>query len=377
MTKPLVGGLGHTILGVVWTEAAIGTILVALRAYAASKKHGKWRGDFIWIVVALITALLGSVIVTVAVARGLGNHTRNLSYTQLFEAVKWVWMSIWFGLPPSVFAKFSIIALLLDVQSPSEKKRAYILWGIGFLVASTTFIQIFLSLFQCTPVSRLWLLASEGTCPRNFMSGRFSYFQGSVQAAADFALALWPVTIVWNLQTSQRVKIAFCLLMAIGILPSIAVILRIVSLPSITSSKDPTYDFGKFMLWGVSEIWLVIILGSIPPLRPLFLRIFYGIHPNSSGKGTSAPTREYGTGAQSQSNLRSGLRSQLTKNATEVNLHNLDNISEDGSDSGLTPGPNGIMVVNSFTVDEEGRSSYVGAKRESTDVEAVKNLMKD
>ncbi|KAG8629837.1 hypothetical protein KVT40_001456 [Elsinoe batatas] len=281
MAKSLVGGLGPTILGVVWTEATVGTILV-------------WRADFLWIVLALITGLLGSAIVTTGVTKGLGNHTRLMSFTQLFEAV-------------------SIIALLLDVQA--------------------------------------------------------------IQAAGDFILALWPISIVWNLQASRKVKIAFCLLMAIGILPAIAVTCRIVSLPSISSSTDPTHDFGGFMLWAVTEVWLVIILGSIPPLRPLFLRVFYGIHPHSSGNRASAPTYEMGTG--NNTNHRSGLRSQVIKPTPEAHVGDLDNISEDGSENGLTPGNNGILVVNAYSVEDEGRASYPRNKRESTDVEAIRHLMKD
>ncbi|KAF2219404.1 hypothetical protein BDZ85DRAFT_252642 [Elsinoe ampelina] len=281
MAKSLIGGLGPTILGIVWTEVALSTILVLLRAYAASKKNGKWRADFIWIVIALITALLASAVVSIGVTKGLGNHTRLMSFTQLFEAVKYIWMSIWFG--------------------PQAKKRATTLWIIGFLIASTSLIQIFLSMFQCTTVSRIWVLTDPGTCPLKVVSSRFSYFQGAVQAAGDFILALWPISIVWNLQASRKVKTAFCLLMAIGILPAIAVICRIVSLPSIFSSADPTYDFGGFMLWAVTEVWMVIILGSIPPLRPLFLRVFYGVHPHSSGNRASAPTHEMVNGEQHES----------------------------------------------------------------------------
>lgn len=190
-----------------------------------------------------------------------------------------------------------------------------------------------------------------------------------MQAAADFTLALWPISIVWNLQASRQVKVAFCLLMAIGILPSIAVILRIRSLPSIASSPDPTHQFGGFILWAATEVWLVIILGSIPPLRPLFLRVFYGIKQVSTGRD-SRPTYNTGIGTHQ---MRSTVH-----NRTQTDIHNLDGISETESEK-RAGSQQGILVVNAYTVEDEERSSYVPKrnKRESTDVEAIRGLMKD
>jgi len=44
---------------------------------------------------------------------------------------------------------------------------------------------------------------------------------------------------------------------------------------SLDRGIDLTYDYVKFIMWGGTELWLVIILGSIPPLRPLFVKIFH------------------------------------------------------------------------------------------------------
>jgi len=44
------------------------------------------------------------------------------------------------------------------------------------------------------------------------------------------------------------------------------------------------------MIWGGTEVWLLIILGSIPPLRPLFRKLFMkarGSH-NDGSDGTGA-----------------------------------------------------------------------------------------
>lgn len=56
----------------------------------------------------------------------------------------------------------------------------------------------------------------------------------------DLILALWPISIVWNLQTALRVKVGFCLLMAVGIVPAAAAFVRIQLLTRLHTAKDPT-----------------------------------------------------------------------------------------------------------------------------------------
>ena len=36
--------------------------------------------------------------------------------------------------------------------------------------------------------------------------------------------------------------------------------------------RDPTYDLVTFLGWASTELWLVTIIASVPPLRPLFIR---------------------------------------------------------------------------------------------------------
>lgn len=62
----------------------------------------------------------------------------------------------------------------------------------------------------------------------------------AVGAFADFVLALWPVSIAWNLQTTRRVKVMFCALMGVGMLPAIVSGYRVTHIPAPSTSKDIT-----------------------------------------------------------------------------------------------------------------------------------------
>ncbi|TKX25771.1 hypothetical protein C1H76_1917 [Elsinoe australis] len=176
----------------------------------------------------------------------------------------------------------------MSLLPDNAKKRQYLLWGFGVWDAACGVVQIVLSLTQCTPIERLWNPTVAGACPRQLHAGNWSYFQGAIAVVSDPILALWPISIVWNLQTTFKVKLGFCALMAGGVLPAVASVVRTVLLPTLITSKDITYDFGGFMVWSATELWAVIILGSIPPLRPLLTRFFSKVHTTVSSKTRSA-----------------------------------------------------------------------------------------
>ncbi|KAF4547226.1 Hypothetical protein D9617_52g060470 [Elsinoe fawcettii] len=160
------------------------------------------------------------------------------------------------------------------------------LYGLSILILMSTLVQLCLSLLQCEPIDKLWNPNLQGSCSRLKLASDWSYFQGAVSVLADTALALWPITIVWNLQTTLGNKLMICSLMGVGVVPAITVILRMTMLPYLTPGGDLTYDFYHFMLWSTLELWLVIILGSLPPLRPLFIRVLYDVvtQPIEDGK---------------------------------------------------------------------------------------------
>ena len=49
------GRLGPIVLGVLWTEASIATVLVALRLYAACSLVKRLYWDFVWVSVSWVS----------------------------------------------------------------------------------------------------------------------------------------------------------------------------------------------------------------------------------------------------------------------------------------------------------------------------------
>lgn len=62
----------------------------------------------------------------------------------------------------------------------------------------------------------------------------------ALNAFVDLVLAIWPISVVWNLQTTLRIKISFCVLMStVGIIPCIAAIIKTLKLWHSIEGSDP------------------------------------------------------------------------------------------------------------------------------------------
>ncbi|KAF2149171.1 hypothetical protein K461DRAFT_323710 [Myriangium duriaei CBS 260.36] len=274
-TPSLYGGAGPLLLAVCWTEAVVATALVLLRAcFAGTTKTGRVRWDFIFVAIGTAFGLASTALSTVAVLHGLGQHIEYVAFPNIWEMLKLTWFSIVAGLVAIVGCKIAIVALLLQVTPDHEPARRKLLWCVGVLITLVSVVQIPISITQCDPISHLWERLQPGSCPRAGLAARFGYFQGAFAVTVDVFLALYPSTIIWSLNMSKRAKTAFCVLMAGGLVPASAAVIRTIYTRRLVTTADPTYELYPFMLWAMTEGYLIIILGSIPPLRHVFQRVF-------------------------------------------------------------------------------------------------------
>lgn len=226
-------------MGLCLTEAIIGTFLVVLRAIYARTHSGKLRTDFVFVALGVVsdhpfrstwdrnaftdsdvqTTGWGAVALQImAMLHGVGEHMVHVPLPDVWEMLKYTWMSLVVGIVSITFVKLSIIALLLQVTLDIQPGRRVMLWGVGVLVVLVNAGQIPVSLTQCTPTSHLWYRLSPGSCPRAGIALKYGYMQGAVAVASDLFLAIYPSTIIWSFNISRKAKIGFCLIMAGGIL---------------------------------------------------------------------------------------------------------------------------------------------------------------
>jgi len=161
------------------------------------------------------------------------------------------------------------------------------------------------------------------------------------------------------MKVSLRVKYGFCLLMVISILPGAASFGRLHMLglryleedisckflPSLLLHQRPnrsdphaTDNMGLFIILAIVEIGTIVILGSIAPLRPLFLRWFG--RDSRTARSASHPTGTFTKAHQS-------VKPSRLPSVDPSSLAGPGHVSEKAEDE------NYIVTCQTYTVERE------------------------
>lgn len=92
---------------------------------------------------------------TVAFHYGLGMHDLDMTFNQLVNVLKWVWLQTIPGVLVSILARVSIVILLVRIFG----KRTWFKWFLYVTCVAQTCLAISLipvAMAQCTPVQGLW-----------------------------------------------------------------------------------------------------------------------------------------------------------------------------------------------------------------------------
>ncbi|KAI4194075.1 MAG: hypothetical protein LQ350_007984 [Teloschistes chrysophthalmus] len=204
--------------------------------------------------------MVAQIMITVSTLSGLGNHIGLLWVPQLVKALRWSWIGQIVAIQAIGFGKIAVIAFLLRIQERNTKLKK-LAWFLYFIAVSNVIInidQMVLILLQCSPSRKLWNPSVPGTCYHIRRTNNVGYFQGS--------------KLLW-LTFEDRAAAA-------GIVKTVYIKL-------ISVEADPTYAISTLVIWAYTENWLVLILGSLPPLRSLFLRVFDQVSTSASRSRTA------------------------------------------------------------------------------------------
>ncbi|KAK5120791.1 hypothetical protein LTR85_005857 [Meristemomyces frigidus] len=264
------GGKGPLILGITWAEALLTTIIVCARAYASITLVARAEWDLFWVVVAWVFSFVAQIFITISIAYGIGNHIAVLAANDIVQDQKWSWFGQIVAVLAIGFGKIGVIALLLRIQGPTHRKKSYFLHAIWITNTIINIVQIVLILKQCTPVQKMWNDSLAGNCDFRVTTSHGGFFQGSWAAASNLALAIYPITVFWSLHISWKRKLGLCALMDGGFIAAAAGVMKTIYIELITATTDATYAISPLVIWAYTEMWIIIILGSIPSLRVYF-----------------------------------------------------------------------------------------------------------
>ncbi|KAJ6156276.1 hypothetical protein N7497_005161 [Penicillium chrysogenum] len=342
----MVGNNSVVILAVTWTETCIGLFFFGLRFLSNWKFVGRFRWDFAVAGLTVATEGTAQVFLQLSVNAGMGRHLDSLSDTQIVTALHWSWVFQLLAIAASMLGKLAILAFLVQIRGRHEKKPWFLIILGGF-IGAVNIAVLGTILGQCRPMHKLWDDSVEGTCdPGRKMNQNYSFFQASFNAFSDILLALYPVHLFWKLQMKLRIKIALSILMGL----------------------DAQSDL---LIWASTEAWIVVIVGCVPPIRPLMEKVLQQLGFTSKKPSTPYQYRNssgfaaYGTNKSNptshsnfQSNAYGGRKPFDDDNPDWIELST--SAGTNGSEEHIVNGPKDVMIrteIETRFEDVEGQVS--------------------
>ncbi|WPH01405.1 Hypothetical protein R9X50_00425000 [Acrodontium crateriforme] len=264
------GGHGPLFLAVSWLSAGLATIMLGFRLYTGVKVVNQTGWNFYWALIAYVLNMVMQVFETLATLYGIGQHVEVLTHNDRVQAVKYFWIGTAFGIPSLGIAKLAVIALLFKIQGTRAPRMKWVLYAVAIITNFINAVQVVIILNQCSPSAKLWDPMIEGNCNMLPIATVTGKVQSIVSVIGDFVLGVYPIFILYNVQIAWQTRVGLCSLLGVGILATSCGIGKIVQLKQTGATKDYTYAIGQLSLWAFMEMWLVVMLSCVPPLRPLF-----------------------------------------------------------------------------------------------------------
>ncbi|KAK8025555.1 hypothetical protein PG990_003378 [Apiospora arundinis] len=246
-----------------------------VRMYARWKTLHTYEADD-YLMIAIIILFL---IFTILGQYGFGVDMWTLNADTITTALKVLYVDGIFYYIVLGLCRIVMLCFLLR-EFPYEwfRRTAF---SIMIFTGVTTIICVFLHIFQCLPVSYLWLGWKDTSTAHTCLDvSSLSYATTSLAIIQDIMIIALPLPLIRSLNAGLRKKIAISALLALGIFVFIAACLRLHYLVLSAKSTNPTWfdmytgeltrrnrDNTDFLLWTTLEVDMSVIVVSLPAIR--------------------------------------------------------------------------------------------------------------
>ncbi|KAI0479722.1 hypothetical protein F4859DRAFT_447096 [Xylaria cf. heliscus] len=256
-------GRGIWFIGLTWTFTILSLLVVAARFWVRiAVSHILFVEDWLMLLASILN-LLGESFLTVSYHYGLGKHDTDLTFDQLVNTSKWIWIQYTPAILSSATARISITILLVRIFAPKVALKWFLIVTTTLSVAAVV-TQILTVFNQFKPVQGLWDPTSGSTLQ---FSPTVAEVEGNVIGAlfafGDLVYVLAPVLVVWKLNMPFRRKLGLCILLSFSL---ITFGLSVAKSVNATSSAGTLYGNTLGLFFASLEQTFVIILGCVPPL---------------------------------------------------------------------------------------------------------------
>lgn len=173
-------------------------------------------------------------------------------------------------------AKLAVLHLYLSVFT--DRRLRIGTYFTAAIILATWISCTITGLLTCRPLSYFW--TGEGTC---LDVNAYFRWSGLPNIITDVAILLLPLPMIYQLQTSRRMKIGIATTFALGGLGLVASILRFYEYFVTNAQVDGTWIAASFIIWCVVECGTYQVAACLPLYRPLMKFVGRKMHLTSKG----------------------------------------------------------------------------------------------
>ncbi|KAF3031500.1 hypothetical protein E8E12_000456 [Didymella heteroderae] len=267
----------------------IATLLLLFRLSATIKNRG-WLGlEDALVIAANVFLIIFTVMIHEETVHGFGMRVVDIKRTggDLRTAMKFFWLTQSFYTLTNGFNKMAFVALYYRIfPLPYFRKACIVLMGISI---GWTVSYLFVVIFQCTPIPRVYDRTIPGTCI-SFFGHRWS--NAILTLVTDIAIFILPIPVIIRLNMSIGSRVGLVVLFCMGFFICLTTALRMATLPLTLKTKEPSWESAPTNLWSYIESATGVICACLISLRQSISALW----PRAwrSRKGTSSGQYQYG-----------------------------------------------------------------------------------
>ncbi|KAL8411070.1 hypothetical protein RB596_000648 [Gaeumannomyces avenae] len=267
---------GPAFVGIQGAMLLLSAIAVAARVYTSACLTKIFRFEDGLAVVTLLAFAYLTVVGCIGAAHGMGRHVADVAPDQRVIALFYKYLCMTGYVLVSGLVKFVVgIYLIRLFRNSRQRWQSWTLIALLAMVGIANIFYLFVAIFQCSPIWFFWRrydppFADAGSCFKPPMALGSTYTVNIVNIVADLALALMPISLMWNAKLDRRTKFSVVGILALGSASSLVTIIRVPYQKQLLSNPEYLRSFIELGNWSSVEIGLAIIASSAATLRPLF-----------------------------------------------------------------------------------------------------------
>ncbi|QSZ29483.1 hypothetical protein DSL72_003997 [Monilinia vaccinii-corymbosi] len=276
---------GKTAAIIMIAQVAFAIVIVMARIYARITIKGLGKDDWVMLFTLGLFISYGG-LVTYEWKLGGFRHLYYLLPEQEIQVAKIHYIILVNVIFAYINGKAAVGFLVLRIMSgDSTAWRRWLVYGTMGLTALINILACIITYVQCSPPRALWDTSIPHTCWDARYQIRFAMVTAAENCLADIVLAIVPASVIMNLNMDMKKRVNLSILLGLGLIAAICCIVKTTYLGSLGAHSDLTWKTYDLIVWSGSELFVIIVCGSIPPLKPYWDRYFSGKNPTSCGSG--------------------------------------------------------------------------------------------